>query len=89
VSYNGVEINNISSNDLMLGVRGRFGGCSAPMPVSFKQPLYDTVPPRAARPFDGRFFVGVFARPWLEGNLARDPHLTLLDAESMGIPSPF
>ncbi len=36
VSYDGLEINNITSNDLMLGVRWRFGGGPAPMPVSFK-----------------------------------------------------
>ncbi|MGA7546480.1 MAG: porin family protein, partial [Methyloceanibacter sp.] len=36
VSYNGLEINNVTSNDLMLGVRWRFGGGPAPMPISFK-----------------------------------------------------
>jgi opacity protein-like surface antigen len=35
-AYNGLEINHITSNDVMLGVRWKFGGRPAPMPVSFK-----------------------------------------------------
>jgi opacity protein-like surface antigen len=35
-AYNGLEINHITSNDLMLGVRWKFGGSPAPMPVSYK-----------------------------------------------------
>jgi opacity protein-like surface antigen len=36
-AYNGLEINHITSNDVMLGVRWKFGCCDqAPMPVAFK-----------------------------------------------------
>jgi hypothetical protein len=88
VSYNGLEIYNITSNDLMLGVRWRFGGGGPGSRLFQITPLRHR--PTSSRPsFRRAVFVGVFARPWLEGILARDPHLTLLDAESMGILSPF
>ena len=35
-SNNGLAINNITSNDLMLGVRWKFGGGPGPAPVAFK-----------------------------------------------------
>ena len=36
-AYNGLEINHITSNDVMLGVRWKFGSCDqAPMPRAFK-----------------------------------------------------
>jgi opacity protein-like surface antigen len=36
-AYNGLEFNHITSNDVMLGVRWKFGCCDqAPMPVAFK-----------------------------------------------------
>jgi opacity protein-like surface antigen len=36
VAYSGLEINDITSNDVMLGVRWKFGGGPAPMPVAYK-----------------------------------------------------
>jgi opacity protein-like surface antigen len=35
-SYSGVEIDDITSHDLMLGVRWKLGAQPAPMPVAFK-----------------------------------------------------